>query len=106
MIEFEEAGFSYGGRAVLADVTLALAPGSFHFLVGPSGRGQDHAGPPLPSRPGADRRAACASSAGPFAPRDRNAIAGLRRSVGVVQQDCQLARPPDAGREHGPAAAA
>ena len=40
MIEFEEAGFSFGGRAVLTDVTLALTPGSFHFLVGPTGAGK------------------------------------------------------------------
>ena len=40
MIEFEEAGFSYGRTAVLRDMTLTLAPGSFHFLIGPSGAGK------------------------------------------------------------------
>ena len=40
MIEFEEAGFSYGARTVLRDVSLSLIPGSFHFLVGSSGAGK------------------------------------------------------------------
>ena len=40
MIELEEAGFSYGRTAVLRDMTLTLAPGSFHFLIGPSGSGK------------------------------------------------------------------
>ena len=31
---------SYGGRELFRDVSLALAPGSFHFLTGPSGAGK------------------------------------------------------------------
>ena len=34
VIEFETAGFSYGTTPILEETTLALAPGSFHFLIG------------------------------------------------------------------------
>lgn len=40
MIAFDNAAFSYGGGKLLSDVTLKLAPGSFHFLTGPSGAGK------------------------------------------------------------------
>ena len=40
MIEFEEAAFSYGQKAVLRKVNLGLEAGSFTFLVGPSGSGK------------------------------------------------------------------
>ena len=90
MIEFEEAGFSYGRTAVLRDVTLTLAPGSFHFLIGPSGAGKTTLLRLCYLDLVADRGARSASSAAPIAPRDRNAIADLRRAVGVVHQDCRF----------------
>ncbi len=41
MISFANVGFAYQpGEAVLRDVSLALEPGSFHFLTGPSGAGK------------------------------------------------------------------
>ncbi len=41
MIRFEHVGLRYGiGPEVLTDVNFALAPGSFHFLTGPSGAGK------------------------------------------------------------------
>lgn len=41
MIKFEHVGLRYGiGPEVLADVNFTLAPGSFHFLTGPSGAGK------------------------------------------------------------------
>jgi len=40
VIEFEEVTYGYGGTPLLADVSLKLAPGSFHFLTGPSGAGK------------------------------------------------------------------
>ncbi len=40
MIAFDNMAYSYGGGALLSDVTLRLAPGSFHFLTGPSGAGK------------------------------------------------------------------
>jgi cell division transport system ATP-binding protein len=89
VIELEEAGFSYGRTAVLRDMTLTLAPGSFHFLIGPSGSGKT------------TLLRLCYMDLVPtegqirffghsIAPRNRNAIAGLRRAVGVVHQDCRF----------------
>lgn len=41
MIRFEHVGLRYGiGPEVLSDINLTLAPGSFHFLTGPSGAGK------------------------------------------------------------------
>ncbi|GAB1361391.1 ATP-binding cassette domain-containing protein [Rhodobacter sp.] len=40
MIAFENAAYGYGGRELLSEVSLRLAPGSFHFLTGPSGAGK------------------------------------------------------------------
>ncbi len=41
MIRFEHVGLRYGiGPEVLSDVNFTLAPGSFHFLTGPSGAGK------------------------------------------------------------------
>ena len=41
MIKFEHVGLRYGvGPEVLSDVNFSLAPGSFHFLSGPSGAGK------------------------------------------------------------------
>ncbi len=89
MIEFEKAGFSYGRKTVLGDVTLELTPGSFHFLVGPSGAGKTTLLRLcyLDVAPTSGRIRHFGRSIGP---RDRKAIAGLRRAVGVVQQDCQF----------------
>ena len=89
MIEFQEAGFSYGRTAVLRDMTLTLAPGSFHFLVGPSGAGKTTLlrlcyMDLVPSE------GRLLFFGQPIAPHDREAIAGLRRAVGVVHQDCQF----------------
>ncbi|MGI3183905.1 cell division ATP-binding protein FtsE [Nioella aestuarii] len=40
MIELQEAAYGYGGGPLLSDISLRLAPGSFHFLTGPSGAGK------------------------------------------------------------------
>lgn len=41
MIRFEHVGLRYGiGPEVLSDINFTLAPGSFHFLTGPSGAGK------------------------------------------------------------------
>lgn len=89
MIEFEEACFSYGRKVILQDVTLTLPPGSFHFLIGASGSGKTTL-----------LRLCCldlAPSSGEirFFNRslvrgDRNAVADLRRTIGVVHQDCRF----------------
>ncbi len=89
MIEFEAAGVSYGGKAILRDVNLVLAPGSFHFLLGPSGAGKTtllrmcylDLAPDRGSVRFYGRR---------IAARDRDAVADLRRTIGVVAQDCRF----------------
>lgn len=41
MIQFQDVGLRYGdGPEVLSDLTFTIAPGSFHFLTGPSGAGK------------------------------------------------------------------
>lgn len=40
VIAFENAAYNYGGGELLSEVSLRLAPGSFHFLTGPSGSGK------------------------------------------------------------------
>lgn len=40
MIEFDDVSYGYGGATLLAEVSLKLTPGSFHFLTGPSGAGK------------------------------------------------------------------
>lgn len=88
MIEFLEAGFAYGGRGgrpVLRDVSLALAPGSFTLLCGQSGAGKTTlmrlAWLDLAPDSGAVRFHGRAVS-----PRDRDRVAELRRRIGVVAQ--------------------
>ena len=89
MIELEHVAYSYGGGELLSDISLRLAPGSFHFLTGPSGAGKTTllklcTGALLPTAGhvrlfGADVRGL-----------DRDAIAQVRRRVGVVHQDVQF----------------
>ena len=40
MISLEKVSFGYDGHTTLSDLTVQLAPGSFHFLAGPSGAGK------------------------------------------------------------------
>lgn len=41
MIEFNDVGLRYGdGPEILKNVSFSIAPGSFHFLTGPSGAGK------------------------------------------------------------------
>ncbi|MBC7179773.1 MAG: ATP-binding cassette domain-containing protein, partial [Roseovarius sp.] len=89
MIELENVAYSYGGGELLADVSLALSPGSFHFLTGPSGSGKTTLlklcyGALVPTAGqvrlfGQERRTM-----------ERDDIAMVRRRIGVVHQDCQF----------------
>jgi cell division transport system ATP-binding protein len=89
VIAFENAAYSYGGGELLSDVSLRLAPGSFHFLTGPSGAGKS------------TFLKLCYAELLPTAGRitvfdrevrslDRDEVARMRRRVGVVHQDCQF----------------
>lgn len=86
----QEAGFGYPGKAeLLSGMTLALQPGSFHFLTGPSGSGKTtflrlcYADLlPTSGQMGAYNQDLRALS--------RDGIAELRRRVGVVHQDPQF----------------
>ena len=89
MIEFENVGYSYGGGELLSDVSLQLAPGSFHFLTGPSGSGKT------------TFMKLCYGALSPTAGSvrvfdadmtslDRDQMAMMRRRVGVVHQDCRF----------------
>lgn len=89
MIELENVAYSYGGGELLSDISVKLAPGSFHFLTGPSGAGKTTLlklcySALLPTAGhvrlfGTDVRAL-----------GRDDIAFVRRRIGVVHQDVQF----------------
>ncbi|WP_108813707.1 cell division ATP-binding protein FtsE [Loktanella sp. Alg231-35] len=89
MIELDNVSYGYGDTTLFSQLSLTLAPGSFHFLTGPSGAGKTT----LLRLCYADLRA----SAGKVrlfgqdaAVLDRDAVAMARRRIGVVHQDCQF----------------
>lgn len=89
MIELDNVAYSYGGGELLTGVSLKLAPGSFHFLTGPSGAGKTtllrlcygalHPTAGVVRVFEKDVRAA-----------GRDDVALIRRKIGVVHQDCQF----------------
>ncbi|MCU0803245.1 MAG: ATP-binding cassette domain-containing protein, partial [Rhodobacteraceae bacterium] len=89
MISFENVAYSYGGGELLSDMSLRLAPGSFHFLTGPSGAGKSTflklcyadllPTTGLVSLFDQDVRSL-----------RRDDVALMRRKIGVVHQDCQF----------------
>ncbi|MGO4908422.1 cell division ATP-binding protein FtsE [Pseudorhodobacter sp. W20_MBD10_FR17] len=89
MIALENVAYSYGGGELLSEVSLRLAPGSFHFLTGPSGAGKS------------TLLKLCYAELLPTAGHvtlfdrevrslDRDEVAMMRRRIGVVHQDCQF----------------
>ena len=90
MVRFENVGVRYGvGSEVLRDITLHIAPGSFHFLTGASGAGKSSLLKlmylaQLPSR------GSVQVFGQDFAKTPRRDLPALRRRIGVVFQDFRL----------------
>jgi cell division transport system ATP-binding protein len=89
VIELKNAGFSYGGRDILSEMSLRLSPGSFHFLTGPSGSGKTtllnlcyQALMPTTGMVRVFEQDVRTMS--------RDDIARVRRRIGVVHQNCQF----------------
>ncbi|TDE39644.1 cell division ATP-binding protein FtsE [Antarcticimicrobium sediminis] len=89
MIELDDVGYSYGGGELLSHVSVRLAPGSFHFLTGPSGAGKTTL---LKLCYGALTPTSGVVRAfdGDLRGLDRGQTALLRRRMGVVHQDCRF----------------
>lgn len=89
VIELDNVAHSYSGGELFSDVSVKLAPGSFHFLTGPSGSGKTTFlklcyGALLPSS--GDVRVFGEN----LRSMSRDDIALARRKIGVVHQDCQF----------------
>ncbi len=89
MIRFDKVTHSYGGGNILEDLDLELAPGSFHFLTGPSGAGKTTL-LRLASGELQPTRGAVRVLGRELATLDRDAIARMRRRIGIIHQDCRL----------------
>ena len=89
MIELENIGYNYGGGELLTNVSAQLAPGSFHFLTGPSGAGKTTL---LKLCYGALHPTSGKARAFNMDVKglDRDQMAMLRRRIGVVHQDCRF----------------
>lgn len=89
MISLENVTFGYDGRTALGGLTAELAPGSFHFLTGPSGAGKTTLLKLLylEHRPDSGRLTLLGQDPAQL---ERTALTRLRRRIGVVFQDFRL----------------
>ena len=89
VIAFDNVAYSYGGGELLSDVSLQLAPGSFHFLTGPSGAGKTSLLRLLfmSIRPTRGRIELFGKDVSRISPAQRSQ---LRRRIGIVFQDFRL----------------
>ena len=89
MIDMQDAAYGYGAEPILSQVSLRLAPGSFHFLTGPSGAGKTTllklCYAELVATAG---RVVIFGEEAAALGRDR--IALTRQRIGVVHQDCEF----------------
>ena len=89
VIELQNVAYNYGGGELLSDISLKLAPGSFHFLTGPSGAGKSTF-----LKLCYMELAATTGRVQVFgkdvAAMGRDEIARNRQRIGVVHQDCRF----------------
>ncbi len=89
VIRLANVAHDYGGRALLTGIDLHIAPGAFHFLTGPSGAGKS------------TLLKLCYGELRPVQGEielfgqslrgmSRDALADMRRRIGVIHQDCQF----------------
>ncbi|MCC6008250.1 MAG: ATP-binding cassette domain-containing protein [Rhodobacteraceae bacterium] len=89
MIELEQASFSYGGGDILSELSLHLAPGTFHFLTGPSGSGKSTL-LKLCFMELQPTRGQARIFGQDVRQMDRDEVARARRRIGIGHQDCQF----------------
>lgn len=90
MIEFKDVGLRYGeGPEILKNLNFSIAPGSFHFLTGPSGAGKTSLLRLLllSLRPSSGRISMFGED---ITQLGRDRLLALRRHIGIVFQEFRL----------------